>query len=652
MSVSQPPGPLLSSSWNRLASLLGLTEASHGASAVAQASFGTVVGVAVLLAPVIAVVDPSPLIIIATVGGILASGSGAWVWRSGHHGLATFLGASGLLVAALLSLVGTASVGGATGILLLAAVITAGGLQGRRAAVVASLAAMCAVLIGIAAGPTLRAALDIPSGGVPADEGILLVFVLASIPCWGAYVVAIDSSNREAWQRTVAAHDALSAAHEDVLARSAALERARDEQHVVNELTLMACGSAPLEEVIRACEEAKAARAEGTPAFVQAVEQIVQARTIRHNLTRERAEMAGRLQRQVRVDALERLCAGIAHDFNNLLAVVMASADDLSGDPSLSDAARSTATNITRTVKHATRVTWTLGQYARGLPIGRSGCDASRALAQLEPVLAATVGRAGTFTLDLEPGLTVRLSDEDLERMAISLVANAARAVSEVDDGQIGVTLRRRADRVELVVGDNGPGMDAATRERASEPYFSTGSGPGLGLSMVQGVATGCGGTLRIESEAGRGTTATVSLPADVPQEAPRPDAGAGPRTVLLVDDEPMVRDSITLLLESTGLDVTAVGDAPAALAALGQAQPDLLVCDIQLGNENGYELVQQARSRGLDCPVIYVTGFAGSDNDDPSPSTLVLYKPFRLVDLQTSIDRLFGNLSARPGVG
>ena len=92
--------------------------------------------------------------------------------------------------------------------------------------------------------------------------------------------------------------------------------------------------------------------------------------------------------------------------------------------------------------------------------------------------------------------------------------------------------------------------------------------------------------------------------------------------------------------------------DAPAALAALGQDQPDLLVCDIQLGNENGYELVQQARTRGLDCPVIYVTGFAGSDNDDPSPSTLVLYKPFRLVELQTSIDRLFGNLSARPGVG
>ena len=84
--------------------------------------------------------------------------------------------------------------------------------------------------------------------------------------------------------------------------------------------------------MIQACEEAKAARAEETPAFVQAVEQVVQARTIRHNLTRERAEMAGRLQRLG--GRLERLCAGIAHDFNNLLAVVMASADDLSGDPS------------------------------------------------------------------------------------------------------------------------------------------------------------------------------------------------------------------------------------------------------------------------------------------------------------------------------
>lgn len=629
--------------WNQIGAWLGFTDATHGATAVANASFGTVVGVGVCLLPVIALVDPRPLLFACALGGITASGSGAWVWRSGRHGLATFLGTAGLLAAGFVSHVGTGSVGGATSVLLLAAVITAGGLQGRRAAVVASTTAVGLVVAGVAAGDVLRGVLPGFQADYIADERILLVFVLASIPCWGAYVVAIDASNREAWKRTVESNTALQKAHGDALARSAALEQAQEEQQVINELTLLASGNATLAAVEAACRAALEAHPESAPAFRQAVEQVVQARTIRHRLSEERAEMASRLQRQMRVDALERLSAGIAHDFNNLLSVVMAGAEGLVHDEALPPAARATATDIARTAEHAARVTWTLGQYARGLPLGRAHCDASATLGALQPVLAATVGRSGRLVMTLEPELRVSVSTVDLERVAISLVANAARALVGQQEGQVEVELSRGTAGAVLRVRDNGHGMPQDVLDRATEPYFSTGAGSGLGLAMVQGIAAGCGGGLQLDSSVGRGTTATVVFPLSRQGAAEAPPEAGPPGTVLLVDDEPTVRDAMALLLEACGLQVRVASDIQGALAAVKAEEPELLVCDVQLVGESGFELVARARSFGLDCPVLYVTGFAGLASEDPSPQTKLLYKPFRLAELQAAIEALTG---------
>lgn len=636
-------GSVVKGRWSRVWAWLGLAEATHGATAVASASFGTVVGVAVCLLPVIAIFDPMPLLFACAVGGILASGSGAWVWRSGRHGLATFLGTSGLLGAGFVSHVGTGSVGGPTSILYLAAVITAGGLQGRRAAVVASTVAVALILVGVSFGGALRAGLPVFEADYVVDERILLIFVLASIPCWGAYVVAIDASNREAWKRTVESNTALQQAHDDVLARSVALEQAHQEQRIVNELTLLACGNASLEAVEAACRSAVSARPESNPAFLQAVDQVVRARAIRHRLSEERADMASRLQRQMRVDALERLSAGIAHDFNNLLAVVMAGAEGLVHDGTLPPAARATATDIARTAQHAARVTWTLGQYARGLPLGGAHCDATATLEALRPVLGSTVGRAGHLEMTLEPGLSVCLRPVDLERVAISLVANAARAVSETPSGSVEVELRRSTAGAVLRVRDNGVGMGRETLERATEPYFSTGVGSGLGLAMVQGVAASCGGELQLDSTLGLGTTAMLMMPLCGLEHHASERAGVRPRTALVVDDEPMVRDSMALLLEACGLQVRVAKDSKGALAEVDAQEPELLVCDVQLVGESGFELVRLARERGLSCPVLYVTGFAGLASEDPSPRTTLLYKPFRLADLQAAIEALSG---------
>ncbi len=632
------------SRWKQIASGLGFTDATHGATAVANASFGTVVGVAVCLLPVIAVVDPSPLLFGSALGGIAASGSGAWVWRSGRHGLATFLGTAGLLMAGFVSHIGTGSVGGATAVLFLAAVITAGGLQGRRAAVVASIGAVGLVMAGVALGERLRGALPGFETDYVADERILLVFVLASIPCWGAYVVAIDASNREAWKRTVESNAALQKAHDEALARSVALEQAQEEQQVINELTLLASGKATLAAVRAACRSALEARPGSAPAFQQAVDQVVQARTIRHRLSEERATMASRLQRQMRVDALERMSAGIAHDFNNLLSVVMAGAERLVHDEALPPAARATATNIARTAEHAARVTWTLGQYARGLPLGRAHCDASATLAALRPVLESTVGRAGSLVLTLEPHLRVSLSTVDLERVAISLVANAARSLDGNRNGEVQLELSRGTAGAVLRVRDNGHGMAQDVLERATEPYFSTGAGSGLGLSMVQGVAASCGGELQLDSSAGHGTTASVVLPFSGQRTTEAPAEGGPPGSALLVDDEPTVRDAMALLLEACGLRVRVAGDIEGALAAVEVEKPELLVCDVQLVGESGFELVARARACGLDCPVLYVTGFAGLASEDPSPRSTLLYKPFRLAELQAAIDSLSGS--------
>jgi CheY-like chemotaxis protein len=202
---------------------------------------------------------------------------------------------------------------------------------------------------------------------------------------------------------------------------------------------------------------------------------------------------------------------------------------------------------------------------------------------------------------------------------------------------------------VRLSVSDTGSGMDAATRVRAVEPFFSTkgiGRGTGLGLSMVHGLAAQLGGGLSIDSEPGRGTTVALWLPLsaepvdDVEAERPAPLPAASRGRALLVDDEELVRQSTADMLGEMGFEVLEAGSAEEALQAVRAGAPlDLLVTDHLMPGMSGAELARQARALRPDLPVLIVSGYAELEGIAPDLPRLV--KPFRVAELAERMSTL-----------
>ena len=176
---------------------------THGAHLVALTSFGTVIAVSIVAASVAATYAANFPVALALLTGVAGGLVGFVLWTRNRHALATFLHTSGLLTAALLCLVGTGTLGGPTSILLLASVITAGGLMGWRAVLLDLLACGLVLIVGWTAAEPLQQLLGMtPNYEVP--EPMMVAFVVSSLPSWGFYVVAIDTSNRVAWLRAQA----------------------------------------------------------------------------------------------------------------------------------------------------------------------------------------------------------------------------------------------------------------------------------------------------------------------------------------------------------------------------------------------------------------------------------------------------------------
>jgi CheY-like chemotaxis protein len=196
-------------------------------------------------------------------------------------------------------------------------------------------------------------------------------------------------------------------------------------------------------------------------------------------------------------------------------------------------------------------------------------------------------------------------------------------------------------DYVLISVSDTGEGMSEEVLRRAVEPFFTTkepGKGSGLGLSMVHGAATQSGGGLHIDSRLGRGTTVNVYLPragrlaGAAREREPLPAAMHERATVMVVDDDPDVREIAVSSLESLGYYVLAAENGPAALDLLARSGPvDLLVVDMAMPGMNGVELIRRARERQADLRAMLVTGYADVAAFAPADGDLLLQKPYRL---------------------
>lgn len=371
-----------------------------------------------------------------------------------------------------------------------------------------------------------------------------------------------------------------------------------------------------------------------------------------------------------KMEVLGQMTGGVAHDFNNLLQVVSTNLELMSKhlapheaqDSWLQarlDAARAGVTRGARLTRH-------LLAFARRQPLAPEPLDPARVLMGIEDMLRRTLGEAIAMELVVGGGLwAVRADPGQLENALLNLVVNARDAMTGPDGGAKGrLTIEvanasldkdyaaRSAEvapgqYVMFAVTDTGVGMTPDQLRRATEPFYTTkpeGRGTGLGLSMVFGFAKQSEGHFQLYSEPGRGTTARLYIPrttAAVQAPSPEPAAiapGQG-ELVLLVEDDPGVRQVAGDALAGLGYSVLAAADAEAALRMLeGGARPDVLFTDVVMpGPLPSRELAERAQRMLPDLAVLFTSGYTQNSivhNGELDPDINLLSKPWHTEDL------------------
>ena len=376
------------------------------------------------------------------------------------------------------------------------------------------------------------------------------------------------------------------------------------------------------------------------------------------------------LRESQKLEAIGQLTGGLAHDFNNLLGIVVGNLDEIGerlpqNDPQLRQQHRTALNSALR----GAEVTRSLLAVARRQPLAVSNHDLNALVDEIVPLARSSAGTSVTVRADLAAGqLHARIDAAGLSNVILNLVINARDAMQDCP-GPHEITLRTRKMHCAsgtdetlapgwyavLEVTDNGAGMAEHIRAQAFEPFFTTkqrGDGTGLGLAMVYGYATQLGGTARIQSEEGRGTTVQLYLPmsaqagdAKEAQTTPASTAAAEPspapldapraQRVLVVDDEQALCELACDWLESMGYQTTGVFSAAAALERLATEPFDILFTDIVMpGGIDGMALARQAQLRYPHLRIMLTSGYAkGLSGEEHLPGKLV-NKPYRKKDL------------------
>ena len=245
--------------------------------------------------------------------------------------------------------------------------------------------------------------------------------------------------------------------------------------------------------------------------------------------------------------------------------------------------------------------------------------DLNTVVADVKPLLQRLVGE--DVTLEIRNGAdlgTVRADPGQIEQVIVNLAVNAGDAMP--DGGRLTIETRNRGEsHVELVVTDTGSGMDEETVAQIFEPFFTTREqGVGLGLASVYGIVHQSSGDVAVESSPGTGTVFTITLPRVFERpgaavEAPEPATRPGSETILLVEDEDVVRDLTRRVLERQGYTVLACPDGHAAVA-LAEAEDrriDLLLTDVVMPGMRGYEVAKRVASSRPAIRILFMSGYA-----------------------------------------
>jgi PAS domain S-box-containing protein len=364
--------------------------------------------------------------------------------------------------------------------------------------------------------------------------------------------------------------------------------------------------------------------------------------------------MQKQLAESQKFDALGQLTGGVAHDFNNLLMIISGSLHVLKmGSRSEAKLQRAISAIETATRRGAA-LTNQLLTFARRQSVNPQPIHLAERIEAIREVLVAGVGSTVRLAFDIDRATwPIRADTSELETALLNLVINARDAMPEGGTATIGarnVTLAEPLHAGEFVaisVKDTGLGIPADVLDKIFEPFFTTkpiGKGTGLGLSQVHGFAHQAGGTVKVESELGKGTTFTILLPRELaePHRTPADNApSAGSGTVLLVEDNPDVAAVSIALLEQLGYQVRRVADAEAALRDIEQNGVDFVFSDIVMpGKMDGLSLAHRLREIRPGLPILLATGYsdaaAGVRGDFP-----ILRKPYEIHELSEAIAKL-----------
>jgi two-component system cell cycle sensor histidine kinase/response regulator CckA len=353
-----------------------------------------------------------------------------------------------------------------------------------------------------------------------------------------------------------------------------------------------------------------------------------------------------RLRQSQKMEAVGRLAGGIAHDFNNLLTVIGGYSQVLLGELESDHPARSDALAILKAAQRAEGLTRQLLTFSRKQVLAPEVLDLNGVVREADGLLRRVLGE----DIDLKTALDYRLprilaDPGQVEQIILNLAVNARDAMPQGGELRLVTVWLEAASADEpavlLEVRDTGHGMDEATRERIFEPFFTTkdvGKGTGLGLATVHGIVEQSGGRIEVESELGRGTVFRVYFPASSDTPAPAGDSGVrvphgGSETILLVEDEAVLRGLAARILRGAGYLVLEAGDADEALS-VSEAYPgviDLILTDVVMPRTSGHDLVAQVTRQRLFARTLLMSGYAqelaGGPVDVPSGGFLA--KPF-----------------------
>jgi PAS domain S-box-containing protein len=371
----------------------------------------------------------------------------------------------------------------------------------------------------------------------------------------------------------------------------------------------------------------------------------------------EKARLEAQLIHAQKLESVGRLAGGVAHDFNNMLSVIVGSAEIAQRRLSPGDPVLMQVQEIQKAAARARDVTRQLLAFSRKERISPKPVDLNELVDRAKNTLGRLIGE--DVDLRFAAGVNVApilFDPSQMEQILVNLVVNARDAVSgkgdivlETANAHVAGTERRAhvdgepGNYVVLTVTDNGSGIDAETLPHIFEPFFTTkevGKGTGLGLAMVYGIVKQHGGFIDVDSEPGRGTTFRLYVPAAdrasvVPESAPDalPDRGQG--TILVVEDDAMVRSVTQSMLEMLGYTVllAATPQAALSLSARPEVRIDLVISDVVMPHMKGPELRDKMRAMRPDLDVLFMSGYASSAlfNGTDARNEQVLQKPFTM---------------------